>query len=75
MAEDLRINLVIRTRGLPDYARYTRFTLVFFVRVSIFHCPHRGLCDEFGLALIEYASKDEATDLASEANILIWTGE
>lgn len=32
----------------------------------------RGQCEEFGLAVMEHAAADEVTDLASEADILMW---
>ena len=35
----------------------------------------KGICKEFGLAVIEYAPLDEVKDLASEANIFMWTGD
>ena len=50
LTQELKVNLLVMNRGLPDYAR--------------------GLCEEFGLAVIEYAPLDEIKDLASEANIL-----
>ena len=50
LTQELKVNLLVMNRGLPDYAR--------------------GLCEEFGLAVIEYAPLDEVKDLALEANIL-----
>ena len=50
LTQELKVNLLVMNRGLPDYAR--------------------GLCEEFGLAVIEYAPLDEVNDLASGANIL-----